>query len=228
MPKMIDVGAFPQTIDEVDGTHIHIPAPKKNPEAYVNRKGYHSIQAQIVCDHTRLFIHVHVGSVGSVHDARVFRLSGLQNYVSDPARFPNNTHLIGDAAYPLSKHLMVPYTGNGHLTNRQKNYNYCLSSSRMVVERAIGLLKGRWRSLLHHLAMGSLKRETTRFRIPYYFIACCVLHNICLLRNDELEVILPNNATIDTAARPEIGEHNRREEEIKRNIICETLRMRYT
>ncbi|EFN75835.1 hypothetical protein EAI_17018 [Harpegnathos saltator] len=65
---------------------------------------------------------------------------------------------------------MVPYVDNGHLTCRQKNYNFCLSSCRMSVERAIGLLKGRWRSLLHHLAMGCVER------ISYHFLACCVLH----------------------------------------------------
>lgn len=41
------VGVFPRTIGAIDGTHINIPAPKENPEAYVNRKGHHSIQAQV-------------------------------------------------------------------------------------------------------------------------------------------------------------------------------------
>ncbi|XP_071639713.1 uncharacterized protein [Temnothorax longispinosus] len=67
------VGAFPGTIGAIDGTHINIPAPKKNPEAYINRKGHYSIQAQVVCDHMRVFTHINVGNVGSVHDARVFR-----------------------------------------------------------------------------------------------------------------------------------------------------------
>lgn len=175
---------------------------------------------QVVCDHTRLFTHVYVGNVGSVHDARVFRLSGLQNYISDPAKFPYDSHLIGDAAYPLLKQLMVPYTDNGHLTQRQKNYNFCLSSFRMVVERAIGLLKGRWRSLLHNLAMGSIKL------IPYHFLACCVLHNICLMRNDELETLIVNNTeAVDSLPQIERG-YNRDEAEAKRDLICATLRMR--
>lgn len=42
------IGAFPQTIGAIDGTHINIPAPKENPEAYINRKGHHSIQAQVI------------------------------------------------------------------------------------------------------------------------------------------------------------------------------------
>lgn len=91
--------------------------------------------------------------MGSVHDSRVFRLSSLQEYINNPIKFPNNTHLIGDAAYALHKHLLVPYPNNGHLTQSQKNYNFCHSSTRMVIERAFGLLKGRFRSLLHVLAV---------------------------------------------------------------------------
>lgn len=169
----------------------------------------------------RLFTHVHVGNVGSVHDARVFRLSAVQDYISDPSKFPNDNHLIGDAAYSLSKQLMVPYTNNGHLTQRQKNFNFCLSSSRMAVERAIGLLKGRWRSLLHHLAIGSVER------VPYHFLACCVLHNICLIRNDEMEAMVLDIEDVFPEPRVQNMEQNRGEAEAKRNFICATLRMRY-
>lgn len=38
---------FPKIIGAIDGTHINIPAPKKDPEYYVNRKGHHSIQLQV-------------------------------------------------------------------------------------------------------------------------------------------------------------------------------------
>jgi len=39
---------FPGTIAAIDGTHINIPAPKVCPEAYVNRKGRHSIHLQVM------------------------------------------------------------------------------------------------------------------------------------------------------------------------------------
>lgn len=83
---------------------------------------------QAVCDHTTRFIHIYVGNVGSVHDSRVFRLSSLYEYINDETKFPNDTHLIGDAGYMLHRHLLVPYTDNGHLTAQQKNYNFCHSS----------------------------------------------------------------------------------------------------
>ena len=44
-------GAFPQIIGCVDGTHVSIIAPNGVDEpAYVNRKGYHSINVKGVCD----------------------------------------------------------------------------------------------------------------------------------------------------------------------------------
>lgn len=39
---------FPKVIGAVDGTHIKIAAPKLHAAAYVNRKGYHSIQLQVL------------------------------------------------------------------------------------------------------------------------------------------------------------------------------------
>lgn len=42
------ISGFPKIIGAIDGTHINIPAPKHNPEAYINRKGHHSIQLQVM------------------------------------------------------------------------------------------------------------------------------------------------------------------------------------
>ncbi|XP_056003484.1 uncharacterized protein LOC130049636 [Ostrea edulis] len=41
---------FPGIIGALEGTHISIKAPTENPQSYVNRKGYHSLQLQAVCD----------------------------------------------------------------------------------------------------------------------------------------------------------------------------------
>lgn len=119
----------------IDGTRIPIPAPKENPEAYVNRKGFHSIILQGVCDHKGKFINCFVGHVGSVHDQRVFRLSEVADFVGKEEKFPQQCHLVGDAAYSLNINLMVPFRDNGHLTDRQKNFNFCPSSARMRIKR---------------------------------------------------------------------------------------------
>jgi len=59
--------------------------------------------------------------------------------------FPHNSHMLGDAAYPLMTSLMVPFKGTESLTRRQTKYNRTLSSSRCAIERAFALLKGRFR-----------------------------------------------------------------------------------
>ena len=38
---------FPRIIGIIDGTHIRIKAPVRQPDAYVNRKKFHSIVAQV-------------------------------------------------------------------------------------------------------------------------------------------------------------------------------------
>ena len=139
---------------------------------------------------------------------RVFRLSGLDKLLNEDY-FINNTHLLADSAYCIHKHVMVPFRDNGHLTDQQTLYNTILSSARMMVERAIGLLKNRWRSLLDKLPM-----TTTRL-VAEYIIAFCVLHNICILQNDLMEFPLvvdndlPDPIDDDNALNAQEGQRKR-------------------
>jgi len=64
-------------IGAIDGCHIAVACPTENACDYVNRKGYHSIILQAVCDCDMYFTDVYVGWPGSVHDARVYRNSPL-------------------------------------------------------------------------------------------------------------------------------------------------------
>ena len=41
--------------------------------------------------------------------------------------------IIGDSAYPLSNHMVVPFRDNGHLTVDQRQYNTIVSSQRQAV-----------------------------------------------------------------------------------------------
>lgn len=145
---------FPHVIGAIDGTHIKIRAPPIDTASYINRKGFPSLNVQLVCDSRGLFTHCYAGEVGSIHDARVFRNSPVARFLEmSDVYFPNNSHIIGDAAYAIHPHLLVPFRDNGHLSNRQKNFNYCLSSTRMAVELAIGQLKIRFRILLDCLPL---------------------------------------------------------------------------
>lgn len=176
-----------------------------------------------MCDHQCCFVHCYAGNVGSMHDRQVFGLSEVKLYMDDAAKFPHNSHLVGDSAYTLHEHLLVPYRDNGHLTLKQNNYNFCHSSARMAIERSFGFLKGRFRSLLTTLDL-----ECGVNLVPTYVIACCVLHNICLLKDDEFPGVLetPLVAEDDVQIHGESVGTNLRGA-IKRAIICDQLAIRH-
>lgn len=54
---------FSGVIGVIDGTHIKIDKPGDDPDSYLNRKQFYSIQAQIVCDHRRRIRDIFVGSL---------------------------------------------------------------------------------------------------------------------------------------------------------------------
>jgi hypothetical protein len=174
---------FPDVIGAIDSTHIQLKPPKQHSQTYVNRKGYHSIILQCVCREDLRFTHCFAGWPGSCHDSRVLRNTDLyQNAIN----FCQDAHLIGDGGFPVKEWLMTPYRDNGHLTDRQKHYNYCLSSTRQVVERSFGLLKGRFRRL-QNIDICDVEE------VVKVCISGCTLHNICILEADELDDYFNDN-----------------------------------
>uniref|UniRef100_A0A8C3TGR7 DDE Tnp4 domain-containing protein n=1 Tax=Chelydra serpentina TaxID=8475 RepID=A0A8C3TGR7_CHESE len=153
---------FPNCGGAIDGTHIPILAPDHQ---YINRKGYFSMVLQALVDHKGRFTNINVGWPGKVHDARVFKNSGLFKRLQQGMP----TVILGDPAYPLMPWLMKPYTGA--LDTEKELFNYRLSKCRMVVECAFGRLKARWRSLL-------TRSDLSPKNIPIVIAACCVLHNL--------------------------------------------------
>ncbi|KAG5880713.1 hypothetical protein JTB14_025556 [Gonioctena quinquepunctata] len=115
-----EINGFEGVIGCIEGSHIRILPPKKYPNSYCNRKNFHSILLQGVCDHKKLFTHVYTGEPGSIHDKRLFEKSDLYNDIQQGViNFSNNSHLLGDLAYKLTEYLMVGFKNNGVLTDRK-------------------------------------------------------------------------------------------------------------
>ena len=138
---------------------------------------------QGVADASFEFLDVSTGYPGSIHYARILRLSKLQREINQGAwlNAPSNRIggsevrplLVGDSAYPLSVWLMKPFKQTPTLTESQLRFNRAHSQSRVVIEQTFGILKGRWRCLYKPL-------EEKTSRVPTTIKACCALHNICI------------------------------------------------
>ncbi|CAF4891055.1 unnamed protein product [Pieris macdunnoughi] len=169
---------FPGIIGAIDGCHIEIIQPPGNANDYYNRKGTHSIILQGTCDHNGKFIDVLIGRPGRAHDASVFRTSTLYNRLtSEDPLLPPNQHILGDSAYPLMLNVLTPFKDNGHLSPQQIRYNVKHASIRSIIERAFGLLKGKFRRL-RYLDVKSVDMGIV------VISAACTLHNFLLSRGD--------------------------------------------
>ena len=180
---------FPQCLGAIDGTHIPIKAPLVHHADYYNRKCFHSVILQGVCDSQCCFTDVFAGWPGRAHDSRVFGRSQIGNLITEGRLIPDDSNLrrvidnhviepflIGDPAYPISKHLMKNYPGS-NLTPEKERFNYRLSFTRIQIERAFGRLKGRWRCLLKAL-------ECELDKVVLHATTACILHNMCEERKE--------------------------------------------
>ncbi|XP_077089883.1 uncharacterized protein LOC143741409 [Siphateles boraxobius] len=157
---------LPQCIGAIDGSHIPIIAPQHYHCDYFNRLA------------------------GSLHDARVLRLSTLWELASRGNHIPANTRNIGwvnvgyyileDSAYPLQNWLLKPFIDTGRLTAEQQVYNMKISRTRVVVENAFGRLKGIWRCLMK-------RNDCSVDLVKSMVLTCCALHNLCESHGESYE-----------------------------------------
>ena len=121
---------------------------------------------------------------GSVHDTTIFNDSNIR------ARFEHQEFahycLVGDSGYPCRQYLLTPIINPQ--TPQENRYNNAQIASRNPIERLFGV----WKRRFPCLSLGMrLKLET----VCALIVASAVLHNICVLNNDNLEHLdnIPDN-----------------------------------
>ena len=210
---------FPCCWGAVDGCHLSINCPPGGQEAqkeYHNFKNFYSVVLMAIVDAKCRFIWANVGCPGNSHDSIILQSSQIWQEITSGNAVPEMAKkigtlevpplIVGDSAFPFSVYLMKPFA-DGEPSEKQKYFNYRLSKSRMVVESAFGQLKSRWRVLYK-------KCESSKETVKLYALACVILHNICILREENLSPQL--DLTLDPAMFHQCD----------RNKIRETLQMR--
>jgi len=178
---------LPNVVGAIDGSHVRIKAPVDSAPDYFSRFQQHDFIIQAVVDGEKIFLDFSCGYPGSMHDGRVLRRSRVftraeqrviltvpTEIVSDQEIGP---YLVGDSAYPLSPWLMKPFP-EGTQGSDEIQFNKELSSARVKVECAFGILKNRWRILIKRFD------SSVEFAVRCA-VACAVLHNICLRNGDD-------------------------------------------
>ncbi|XP_046576801.1 putative nuclease HARBI1 [Haliotis rubra] len=165
------LGGFPNVIGCIDGTHVRIQAPTRDEPAYVNRKGYHSINVQAVCDHEGRLTNVCAKWPGAAHNSHLFRTSALCHHLEQHHTRIADGFILGDNGYPCRPFLLTPYF-NPHGQPEQR-YNDSLCATRVTIERTFGRWKRRF-----HVLHSEVRMEPSR--VCCIVVACAVLHNIAI------------------------------------------------
>lgn len=165
-------------------THVPIIAPKISVAAYFNKrhternqKTSYSITVQGVVDPKGVFTDVCIGWPGSMPDDQVLEKSALHQRANRGAL--KDVWIVGNSGFPLLDWVLVPYTRQ-NLTWTQHAFNEKIGEVQKVAKEAFARLKGRWSCLQ--------KRTEVKLQdLPVVLGACCVLHNICEMRNEQMD-----------------------------------------
>ena len=99
------ISGFPGVIGLIDGTQIPIKSPGgDHAELYRNRKGFKSINVQVVSNHRSMITNIVARWPGSTHDARIFNCSNICEKLQ---RENYHGHLLGDQGYPCLEFLLT-------------------------------------------------------------------------------------------------------------------------
>ncbi|XP_029452894.1 putative nuclease HARBI1 [Rhinatrema bivittatum] len=175
MRDFYQIARFPSVLGAIDCTHVPLRAPGGDEAIYRNRKGFHSLNMQVVCNAKGLITNVVPRFPGSTHDAYILTQSRI--YEEFQLRHITGGWLLGDRSYPLKSWLMIPMANPN--TAAEMRYNRAHRRTRAVIERTFGILKSRFRCL--DRSGGCLLYSPSK--VCEIFLACCILHNLAINRH---------------------------------------------
>ncbi|VDI35353.1 Hypothetical predicted protein [Mytilus galloprovincialis] len=173
-----DNGGFPGVIGCIDGTHVRIAAPSSDEPSFVNRKGFHSINVQAICDNEGKFTNIVARWPGSVHDSHIMRCSQISEHLEQAHKCVEDGLILGDSGYACRSFLMTPYIRPTEPYHER--FNTAHTRTRCCIERTFGWWKKRFYCLHAELRLQPEKVCTL-------IMACAVLHNLAIEMREPME-----------------------------------------
>jgi hypothetical protein len=112
-----------------------------------------------MCDSLLRFLFFTFIASGQTNNAVAYEETGLHDIID---MLPSGLYVAGNAAYVLTKHLLVPFTGSCRQDPNKDSYNFYLSQLRIQIEMTFGLLTTKWRCLRKKLET-SLENSAKNF-----------------------------------------------------------------
>eukprot|EP00658_Telonema_sp_P-2_P028421 TRINITY_DN2177_c0_g1_i2.p1 TRINITY_DN2177_c0_g1~~TRINITY_DN2177_c0_g1_i2.p1 ORF type:complete len:257 (+),score=25.86 TRINITY_DN2177_c0_g1_i2:202-972(+) len=180
-------GVLTGCVGALDGLALKIDRPSlhdaPDPKQFFNRKGFHALVLQAVCDHKRRFLFGSATEPGSTHDSRAFKCSTLYKDLIKN-KLPLGMWIAADDAYENSVFCLTPFSTSAALKDMspeerlkemiaRDTFNFYQSSLRISIECAFGMLVKRW-GVLWRSMTGKLAHT------QLIVTACMSLHNVLI------------------------------------------------
>lgn len=195
--KFEKIRGLPNCCGAIDTTHIMLCLSTVDDanDAWYDREKNQSMVLQAVVDPDMRFRDIVTGWPGNMNDSAVLRNSGLFKLCENGSRLNGKKimlsegsevreYIIGDAGFPLLPWLITPYQGKD-LAETKAEFNKRHFATRMVAQRAIARLKEMWR-----IIQGVMWRPD-KHKLPRIILVCCLLHNIVIDLEDEVQDEIP-------------------------------------
>nr|XP_033515814.1 protein ALP1-like [Nicotiana tomentosiformis] len=156
---------FKGCLGAFDGTYIPIRVSSIHKPRYRTRKGDIATNVLAVCDKNLNFIYVLPGWEGSAIDGRVLRDAVVRR---NGLKVPRGGYTNGNgflSPYRGYRYLLKDWQGDNPPPRcREELFNMKHARARNVIDRAFGILKGRWRILLHEMNVDPLDGQMENHR----------------------------------------------------------------
>ena len=171
---------FHGCIGAMDGIAIRIKKPHEQalPRDFRSHKGFFALPLQCVVDGNYRIISFSLRCVGATHDSLSFAVSNLAALFRS-GEIPFEFWIVSDETYICTESVITPYPGSEAQTGSHRDtFNYFLSSLRVHVEQAFGMLVSRWEILKSYMQY-SIRHTVSIIK------ATILLHNYCLVQAED-------------------------------------------
>ncbi|TWW64293.1 putative nuclease HARBI1 [Takifugu flavidus] len=206
----ISQASMSRCVSDVTRALVTIKAPTIEDLSYVNKKGFHSVGCQLVCNAQGLLLSAETNWPGGLKDTDILQSSNL----SKQMQYTEEGWLLGDHRYPLRKWMMTPV--DSPESSAELQYNLAHAATCEIVDRTFRAIQSRFKCL--DGSKGYLQYSPERSSA--ILLACCVLHNAFLQSGFDawaVERVAPVEQPDSTEERTEVNDSQA--EEIRRSLI---------
>ncbi|KAM1125995.1 hypothetical protein ACFX11_041421 [Malus domestica] len=197
--KFEKIRGLPNCCGAIDITHIMmtLPTTDSSDDIWLDGEKNCSMILQAIVDPDMRFRNIITGWPGSMSDDIVLRSSGFFK-MSEEGDCLNGEklvlsegtevreYIVGDSGFPLLPWLLTPYKGRG-LWEHESEFNKRISATQMVAQRALVKLKE-----MCKIIQGVMWKPDKN-KLPRIILVCCILHNIVIDMEDEVQDETPSS-----------------------------------